>query len=96
MKTYIENIEYGVQIRIDATDEHMKIYDSLVHSLDNAVGVLVIDKANTFETPISTYEYNGIKFSVLFDEMCDETFISVGKEYDYNVIEQLLNNLDND
>ena len=33
--------------------------------------------AMTFETPISDYEYKDIPFSVLFDEMCDETFVFV-------------------
>ncbi len=45
----------------------------------------------TFETPpISDYEYKDIPFSVLFDEMCDETFVFVEKAYDCGLIEQLL------
>ncbi len=48
----------------------------------------------TFETPISDYEYKDIPFSVLFDEMCDETFVFVEKLYDYRLIEQLLHKFD--
>jgi hypothetical protein len=93
MKTYIEHIEHGVQVRIWDDDKHMKIHDSLVYALDNAPDVRMIKKAITFETPISTYEYKGIQFSVMFDEMCDETFVFVGKEYDYTVIEKLMHEL---
>jgi hypothetical protein len=53
----------------------------------------MIKKAITFETPISDYEYKEIQFSVLFDEMSDETFVFVGKEYDYTVIEKLMHSL---
>mgnify|MGYP000030089417 FL=1 len=93
MKTYIINIEYGVQIRIDCTDKDMKIYDKLVSFLDNRKDVKCVKKSTTGETPISDYEYKNIPFSVLFDEMVDETFVFVGKEYDYKLIEQLLQKL---
>ena len=85
MKTYTVKIESGVQIRIESVDENMKI-----SYLDNSKDVKCIKKAMTFETPISDYEYKDIPFSVLFDEMCDETFVFVEKLYDYRLIEQLL------
>ena len=84
MKTYTVKIESGVQIRIESVDENMKIYDGLISYLDNSKETM------TFETPISDYEYKDIPFSVLFDEMCDETFVFVEKLYDYRLIEQLL------
>lgn len=90
MKTYIINIEHGVQIRIDHADKNMEIHDKLISCLDNCDGVELVKKANTFETPISDYKYKDIPFSVLFDEMLDETFVFVGKEYDYTIIENLL------
>ena len=58
--------------------------------LDNSKDVKCIKKTMTFETPISDYEYKDIPFSVLFDEMCDETFVFVEKAYDCGLIEQLL------
>ena len=85
MKTYTVKIESGVQIRIESVDENMKI-----SYLDNSKDVKCIKKTMTFETPISDYEYKDIPFSVLFDEMCDETFVFVEKLYDYRLIEQLL------
>lgn len=93
MKTYIINTEHGLQIRIDNIDKDMKIYDALVSSLDNCKDVKCVKKAMTFETPISDYEYKNIPFSVLFDEVADETFIFLEKGYDYNLIEQLLQEL---
>ena len=75
MKTYTVKIESGVQIRIESVDENMKIYDGLISYLDNSKDVKCIKKAMT---------------SVLFDEMCDETFVFVEKLYDYRLIEQLL------
>ncbi len=90
MKTYIINIEHGTQIRIDCEDINMKIHDKLISFLDNCDIVELIKTVNTFETPISDYKYKGIPFSVLFDEMLDETFVFVGKEYDYTIIESLL------
>lgn len=90
MKTYTVKIESGVQIRIESVDENMKIYDGLISYLDNSKDVKCIKKTMTFETPISDYEYKDIPFSVLFDEMCDETFVFVEKLYYYRLIEQLL------
>lgn len=90
MKTYTVKIESGVQIRIESVDENMKIYDGLISYLDNSKDVKCIKKTMTFETPISDYEYKDIPFSVLFDEMCDETFVFAEKLYDYRLIEQLL------
>ena len=90
MKTYTVKIESGVQIRIESVDENMKIYDGLISYLDNSKDVKCIKKTMTFETPISDYEYKDIPFSVLFDEMCDETSVFVEKLYDYRLIEQLL------
>ena len=90
MKTYTVQIESGVQIRIESVDENMKIYDGLISYLDNSKDVKCIKKAMTFETPISDYEYKDIPFSVLFDELCDETFVFVEKAYDCGLIEQLL------
>ena len=87
MKTYTVKIESGVQIRIESVDENMKIYDGLISYLDNSKDVKCIKKTMTFETPISDYEYKDIPFSVLFDEMCDETFVFVGQKlYDYRLM----------
>ena len=47
MKTYIINIEYGVQIRIDCTDKDMKIYDKLVSFLDNRKDVKCVKKSTS-------------------------------------------------
>ena len=94
MKTYTVKIESGVQIRIESVDENMKIYDGLISYLDKSKDVKYIKKAMTFETPISDHEYKDIPFSVLFDEMCDETFVFVEKLYDYRLIEQLLHKFD--
>ena len=80
--------------RIESVDENMKIYDGLISYLDKSKDVKYIKKAMTFETPISDYEYKDIPFSVLFDEMCDETFVFVEKLYDYRLIEQLLHKFD--
>lgn len=90
MRTYIEKIESGIQIRIEYEDENMTLYDSLAEHLDNHNNVKVGEKAQTFETPIYHYKYQEIPFSLLFDEMCDETFAFVDKEYDYHIIEKLL------
>ena len=65
-----------------------------IRSSDKNKDVKCIKKAMTFETPISDYEYKDIPFSVLFDEMCDETFVFVEKLYDYRLIEQLLHKFD--
>ena len=91
MKTYIDNIDAGVQIRLAAIDEHMAIHDRLIEYLDNNSKIKKGKKVFTFETPISDYEFKDIPFSVLFDEMDSETFVFVGNEYDYKVIEQLIN-----
>lgn len=93
MKTYIEYIDNGVQIRINENDENMTIYDSLVKILDENHNVKNVKKCSTFETPIAIYKYKEIEFSVLFDEMCDETFVFVDKKYDYNTINSLLLNV---
>ena len=94
MKNYIENVEHGVQIRIDCADVNMKIYDELISYLDNHADVKPLKKVATFETPISDYQYKEILFSVLFDEMVDETFVFVGKEYNYKEIENLIQKFD--
>ena len=39
---------------------------------------------------VALEEYKDIPFSVLFDELCDETFVFVEKAYDCGLIEQLL------
>ena len=90
MKTYIVKIEHGVQIRIDIPDEEMSIHDNLLKVLDINPEIKKIRKSITFETPISEYEFKNIPFSVLFDEMTDETFVFVGKEHDFKIIEGLL------
>lgn len=94
MRIYIENIEHGVQIRIDYADTNMKLYDKLISFLDNHADVKRLKKVTTFETPISDYQYKEIPFSVLFDEMVDETFAFVNKEYDYKPIESLIQEFD--
>ena len=55
MKTYIINIEYGVQIRIDCTDKDMKIYDKLVSFLDNRKDVKCVKKS----TPVKLDKFQG-------------------------------------
>ncbi len=90
MKTDIYAVEHGVQIRIDIEDAEMKIHDMLNEYLRKKKDVNFIKSSITFETPITDFEYNNILFSVLFDEMTDETFVFVGKEYDYTIIEKLL------
>lgn len=88
MKTYINNIENGVQIRTD--DEDMSVYNALVEYLKKHPAVIILRESITFETPIIDCKYQSIPFSVLFDEMADETFVFVGREYDYRIIEKLV------
>lgn len=94
MKTYFHNIKSGIQIRIPDNDEHMKIFHGLDAYFDKSDDVKVIDRAVTFETPLYDYEYEGIPFTLLFDEMCDETLAFVSKEYDYRVIQRLIESIE--
>lgn len=93
MKTDIYNIEHGVQIRINIEDTEMKIHDMLNEYLQNQADVIFLKTSTTFETPITDYKYKNILFSVLFDEMADETFVFVEDKYDYTIIEKLLNDI---
>lgn len=90
MKTYIETIEKGVQIRIFEEDINMDIYYKLTGCLDRDRSVQAGKKNMTFETPIYDYVYKEIPFSVLFDELCDETFVFVEDKYSYDAIVGLI------
>ena len=94
MKTNIYIVEHGVQIRIDVEDTEMKLHDALNRYLRKRQDVEFINSSVTFETPITDFKYNNILFSVLFDEMTDETFAFVSEEYDYKIIEKLLQECD--
>ena len=91
MKLDVLELEKIVQLRIE--DKDMSLFDYLETELTNNSSVKFINKSMTFETPIIDYEYQGIKFSLLFDEMEDETFIAVTKSSDYRTIQKLIESI---
>lgn len=94
MNTYTEHIKSVIQIRINSVDRNMEIYDLIINALDSNHDVRCIRKTMTPETPISIYKYKNIPFYVLFDEFTEETFISIEKEYNYKLIEMLLEGIE--
>lgn len=71
----------------------MKNYYKLAEILKDKAKL--IKHFTTFETPIYMYKYENIEFSLLFDEMIDEPFISVKKDYNYKRIELLIQDIIN-
>lgn len=94
MKTNIEKIENGVEIHINVSDPKMEIYDFFEKVFDDDKNIKSIKKAKTFETPLYRYEYKGILFTLLYDEMSDETFIFIDSKYDYKVIQNLIEKIE--
>ena len=91
MKVDILVLDKVVQLRIPDSD--MSKFDNLENMLKTLPNVKFIKKSKTFETPIIDYEYQGIEFSLLFDEQESETFIAVPKPFDYQKIQKFIESL---
>ncbi|WP_457945234.1 hypothetical protein [Caproiciproducens sp. LBM24188] len=91
MKVDILVLDKVVQLRIPDSD--MSKFDNLENMLKTLPNVKFIKKSMTFETPIIDYEYQGIEFSLLFDEQESETFIVVPKPFDYQKIQKFIESL---
>ncbi len=83
----IDKINY---LDLNLFDPSMKTFDIISKLLEEDNNVQIIKQEITFETPINVYNYKGIVFSLLFDEMIDEPFISIEKKYDYKPIVDLI------
>lgn len=83
----IDKINY---LDLSLFDPSMKTFDIISKLLEEDNNVQIIKQEITFETPINVYNYKGIVFSLLFDEMIDEPFISIEKKYDYKPIVDLI------
>lgn len=83
----IDKINY---LDLNLFDPSMKTFDIISKLLEEDNNVQIIKQEITFETPINMYNYKGIVFSLLFDEMIDEPFISIEKKYDYKPIVDLI------
>lgn len=83
----IDKINY---LDLNLFDPSMKTFDIISKLLEEDNNVQIIKQEITFETPVNVYNYKGIVFSLLFDEMIDEPFISIEKKYDYKPIVDLI------
>lgn len=83
----IDKINY---LDLNLFDPSMKTFGIISKLLEEDNNVQIIKQEITFETPVNVYNYKGIVFSLLFDEMIDEPFISIEKKYDYKPIVDLI------
>ena len=91
MKTDVLVLDKVVQLRIPDVD--MSKFDAIEKKLKGSSDVEFIKKVLTFETPIVDFKYQGIEFSLLFDELENETFIAVLKPFDYQKIKKMIETL---
>lgn len=82
-----------IQVRMADTVE-MKIFEKMEQFFDSADEVETVKKKITFETPLYEYKFKEIVFTLLFDEMIDETVISIDANEDYKQIIQLIESIE--
>lgn len=83
------NLETVIQLRFEGLNEY-EDHEKLSKCFSVIPDVEQVKKVMTFETPIHTYRYKEIEFSVMFDEQENEVFVTIIKPQNHEMLIELI------